>query len=226
MGRIASTQLPVNMIVVGPPAAGKGTQAERIAADRSIPKISTGEMLREAIQQRTELGLRAKAVVERGELVDDDLMIRIVQQRLDRADARRGFILDGFPRTVAQAKALDQAIASRDPLIIIEIAVPDDELIRRMASRRICSACGANAEPGDAKCRRCGGALVLRADDGNADVRQRRLQVYARDTEPIVSYYRGRPTFRSVDGAQSSDRVAETIAVAIDSALETMGSSS
>jgi adenylate kinase len=226
MESIASRKLPVNMIVVGPPAAGKGTQAERIAVDRNIPKISTGEMLREAIQQATELGLRAKAVVERGELVDDDLMIRIVQHRLDRADARRGFILDGFPRTVAQAKALDQILAGRDPLVVIEIAVPDDELIRRMASRRICSTCGANGEPGDPMCRRCGGALVLRADDGNADVRQRRLQVYARDTEPIVSYYRSRPTFRSVNGAQSPDRVAETITAAIDSALETTGSSS
>ena len=214
------------MIVIGPPAGGKGTQAERIAVGRGVPKISTGDMLREAIQQGTELGLRAKGVIDRGELVSDDVMVGIVQQRLDRADARRGFVLDGFPRTVAQAKALDRILAGRAPLIIIEIGVPDDELVRRMASRRVCRACGANGEPGDVTCSRCGGELVLRPDDENADVRARRLQVYARDTGPMVNYYRGRPTFRSVDGMQSPDRVAQSIVVAIDSALETAGSSS
>lgn len=226
MANVGRTILPVHMIVIGPPAAGKGTQAEHIAVGRHVPKISTGDILREAIQRGTELGLRAKATIERGELVSDDVMTAIVQQRLEHPDARRGFVLDGFPRTVAQARALDRVLAGRDPLIIIEIVVPRDELIRRMASRRICRSCGANAQPGDVTCHRCGGALVLRPDDESADVRERRLQVYARDTEPIVSYYRGRPTFRSVDGARSPDRVAEAIAAAIDSALETTGSSS
>jgi len=217
---------PLNVIVIGPPAAGKGTQAERIAVGRGVPKISTGDMLREAIQEGTELGLRAKPVIERGELVSDDVMVGIVQQRLNRADARWGFVLDGFPRTVAQAKALDRILAGRDPLIIIEIGVPDGELMRRMAARRICRSCSVNGELGDVRCRRCGGELVLRPDDESADVRARRLQVYARDTEPIVGYYRGRPTFRAVDGMQSPDRVAESIAAAIDSVLETTGSSS
>ena len=224
MGSLGGTILPVNMVVIGPPGAGKGTQAARIAAKRGVPKISTGDMLREAIQEGSELGLRTKPVIERGELVSDDVMTGMVEQRLDRPDARRGFILDGFPRTVAQAKALDRILTGRDPLIIVEIGVPHDELIRRMASRRICRSCGATAEPGDATCRRCGGELVLRPDDERADVRERRLQVYRRDTEPIVSYYRDRPTFRFVDGAQSPDRVTEDISAAIDSALETTGS--
>jgi adenylate kinase len=217
---------PLNVIVIGPPAAGKGTQAERIAVGRGVPKISTGDMLREAIQEGTELGLRAKPLIERGELVSDDVMVGIVQQRLNRADARRGFVLDGFPRTVAQAKTLDRILAGRDPLIIIEIGVPDGELMRRMAARRICRSCGANGELDDMRCRRCGGELVLRPDDESADVRARRLQVYTRDTKPIVGYYHGRPTFRSVDGMQSPDRVAESIAAAIDSVLETTRSSS
>lgn len=226
MANVGGTLVPVNMIVIGPPAAGKGTQAERVAIGRNVPKISTGDILREAIQRGTELGLRAKATIDRGELVSDDVMTAIVRQRLERPDACRGFVLDGFPRTVAQARALDRVLAGRDPLIIIELVVPREELIRRMASRRICRSCGANAESGEVTCHRCGGELVLRPDDERADVRERRLQVYERDTEPIVSYYRGRPAFRSVDGAQSPDRVAAAIAAAIDSALETTGSSS
>jgi len=216
----------VNAVIIGPPGAGKGTQAERVAAGRGVPKISTGEMLREAIQQGTELGRRAKATVEQGELVGDDLMIDIVRRRLDRPDARGGFVLDGFPRTVAQAEALDQMLAGRGPLVVIEIGVLGRELMRRMAARRICSKCGANAGPGDVTCRRCGGELVLRSDDEDASVRDRRLQVYARQTKPIVHYYRNRPTFRSIDGVQSPDRVAEDIGEAIDSALQTAGSTS
>lgn len=223
---VVTTKHRVNMVIIGAPAAGKGTQAERVSAQRGVPKISTGEMLREAIQQGTELGRRAKAIVERGELVGDQLMIDIVRQRLDRPDSRVGFVLDGFPRTVPQAEALDHLIVGRGPLVVIEISVPAPESKRRMAARRICSTCGANAEPGVLTCRQCGGELVLRADDENESVRARRLQVYARETEPIVRYYRSRPTFRSINGAQSPDRVAEDIGAAIDSALETAGSTS
>lgn len=223
---ITSPKLPVNMIMIGPPGAGKGTQAERVAAERRVPKISTGDILREAIHQGTPLGLRAKSTVELGELVSDDLIIGIVKERLNRSDARRGFVLDGFPRTVVQAKALDEILAGRDPLIIVEIVVPHDELVRRMTSRRICDECGANAGPADVKCRRCGGQLVLRSDDGNSDVMGRRLQIYTQQTEPIVNYYRKRPTFRSIDGTQTPDRVADAMAAAIDSAVETTRSSS
>ena len=218
--------LPVNLVMIGPPAAGKGTQAETIARERGVPKISTGDILREAILQGTELGLRAKAIVDRGDLVGDDVMIGIVQQRLNRPDALRGFVLDGFPRTIPQAKALDEMLAGRGPLIVVEMVVPHDELVRRMTGRRICASCGATANASDVKCRECGGAeLVLRSDDGGAEIRERRLEVYARQTEPIVRYYRNRPTFRSISGAQAPDRVAAEFDAAIDSALETTGSS-
>jgi adenylate kinase len=210
--------MALNVIMLGPPGAGKGTQAERFAKARGIPKISTGDILREAVKTGTPLGLRAKAIMDRGELVNDEVMIGIVRERLDRPDAVLGFVLDGFPRTVAQAAALDTLMAARDPLIVVDIVVPETELVRRLASRQICVACGLNAE-GEAAalqiCQRCGGRLKQRADDDEAVVRER-LRVYHRTTEPLVDYYRGRPTFRSIDGAQPPERVAAALAAAVE----------
>jgi adenylate kinase len=210
--------MALNVIMLGPPGAGKGTQAERLAAARAIPKVSTGDILREAVKAGTPLGRQAKAVMDRGELVGDDIMVGIVRERLDRPDARRGFILDGFPRTVAQAAALDTLMAGRDPLIVIDIAVPEDDLVRRLASRRICEACGLNAEGAAAAsgtCQRCGGRLIQRADDSEPVVRER-LAVYRRSSQPLVDYYRARPTFRSIDGAQEPDRVAAALSAAVE----------
>jgi adenylate kinase len=215
--------MALNLIMLGPPGAGKGTQAERLAKSRGIPKISTGDMLREAVKAGTEIGRRAEAIMKGGGLVSDDVMIGIVRERLDRPDARPGFILDGFPRTVAQARALDGLMNGRDPLIVIDIAVPESELVRRLATRLVCVECGTNAEGVDpsqlatARCRRCGGALKQRADDSEAVVLER-LKVYRRDTQPLVTYYRGRPTFRAVNGEQSQDCVALDLAEAVDSA--------
>ena len=226
MRNATGSGLPANLIMIGPPGAGKGTQAENIARGRGVPKISTGDILREAIHLGTELGLRAKAIVDRGDLVGDDVMVGIVQQRLDRPDALRGFVLDGFPRTIPQAKALDAMLVGRGPLIVLEMIVPHDELVRRMTGRRICASCGATADPSDVKCHQCGGVeLVHRSDDGEAAIREKRLDVYAHQTEPIIRYYRNRPTFRSINGAQLPDRVAHELDAAIDSALETTGSS-
>jgi adenylate kinase len=208
----------LNLIMLGPPGAGKGTQAERFAKARGIPKISTGDMLREAVKAGTEIGRRAKAIMDRGELVSDEVMIGIVEDRLNRADAGPGFILDGFPRTVPQAEALDRLMAGRDPLIVVDIAVPEEERVRRLGSRMICANCGQNAEgisDPAARCPRCGGPLKQRADDNQAVVLER-LKVYRRDTEPLVEYYRPRPTFRSVDGAQPPDAVAADLAAAIE----------
>jgi adenylate kinase len=240
----------LNLIMLGPPGAGKGTQAERLARNRGIPKISTGDMLRAAVQEGTEIGKRAKAIMDRGELVSDDVMIGIVRDRLDRPDARSGFILDGFPRTVAQATALDAIMTGRDPLVVIDIVVPEAELVRRLSTRLICRDCGANAEPGSAesgpdhtmlrgdgqsaesaahlraatepmRCRRCGGELVQRSDDSDSVVLER-LRVYRTNTKPIVDFYRRRPTFRSVNGAQTPDRVAAELVAAV-AAVDTQG---
>jgi adenylate kinase len=137
--------MALNLIMLGPPGAGKGTQAERLARGRGIPKISTGDILREAVHAGTDIGRHVKAIMDRGELVGDDVMIAIVTERLERADALGGFVLDGFPRTVAQATALDTMMDGRDAIIIVDIVVPDTELVRRLASRMICDECGADA---------------------------------------------------------------------------------
>jgi len=209
-----------NLIMLGAPGAGKGTQAERLARLRGVPKISTGDTLRAAVKEGTPLGLRAKAIMERGELVDDSVMIGIVRERLGQSDAANGFILDGFPRTVAQAEALDRIMGGRSPLVAIEIAVADDELLRRTLSRLVCKNCGTTADPGEAKsagdpCRRCGGPLVQRSDDNETTVRER-LRVYARDTKPLLDYYRARRALRSIDGSQSPDRVTAELAAIVD----------
>ena len=242
--------MALNLIMLGPPGAGKGTQAERFARTRAIPKISTGDILREAVTAGTDVGQRAKTIIDRGELVSDDVMIGIVRERLERPDALVGFVLDGFPRTVGQATALDTIMHGRGPLIVIDIVVPEAELVRRLGTRMICADCGANAggfaeaaagvagermrppaggarAPESAaavraltdslRCRRCGGPLVQRSDDNDAVVLER-LKVYHRRTEPLVEYYRDRPTFRSIDGAQGADRVAADLAAAIEAA--------
>ena len=216
--------MPLNLTMLGAPGAGKGTQAARFARDRGIPKISTGDILREAVQARSELGLRARAIMDRGELVGDDVMIGIVKERLDRPDAAGGFILDGFPRTVAQAIALDGIVQARGPLIVVEIDVPEAELVQRLGARLVCGSCGAiaSAPEGAAvamQCARCGGPLVQRSDDSEAVVRER-LDVYNRKTRPLLDYYRARPTFRSINGAQTPDGVAAELAAAVDALNE------
>ena len=205
----------LNVIMLGPPGAGKGTQAERFARAHGVPKVSTGDILREAVQANTQLGRAAKATMDAGNLIGDDVMIGIVRERLERADALRGFVLDGFPRTVVQAGALDQLIDGRGPLVVVDIAVPDDVLIRRLATRRICSRCGVNAAiEWTGACQKCGGAMIARVDDGVEIVRER-LNVYLRQTKPLVDYYSARPSFRSIDGNQPPDRVMAQVESAV-----------
>jgi adenylate kinase len=211
--------MPVNLIMLGPPGAGKGTQAERFAKAHGIPKISTGDILREAVAAGTELGRIAKETMEAGRLVSDDVMIGIVRERLARPDAARGFVLDGFPRTVAQARELDRIMNGRGPLVVIQIVVPVEELARRVRQRRVCSKCGATAAvDGATSCERCGGALVQRSDDSAETVRKR-LQVYERETKPLVAYYRKRPTFRAVNGDQPPAAVAAEVEAAVEAVL-------
>jgi len=211
--------MALNVIMMGPPGAGKGTQAGRFAKERALLKISTGDILREAIKEKNQVALEAKARMDRGELVDDDTMIAIVAERLTRPDAARGFVLDGFPRTVAQARALDEIMERRGsgPLVIVDVVVPEQELIRRLAGRRICGVCGTNADVAAASCAKCGGTLVQRSDDGQKIVLER-LRVYQNATKPVLDYYRERPTFRVVNGAQPPDRVARDLDTLIDDA--------
>jgi adenylate kinase len=205
----------LNLVMLGPPGAGKGTQAERISRTRGLPKISTGDILREAVNARTPLGCAAQEAMEAGRLVGDDVMIGIVQERLERDDARSGFVLDGFPRTIVQAGALDRMVDGRGPLVVLDIVVPEEVLVRRLASRRICSQCGQNAAvEWLTACGKCGGQLVTRVDDGVAIVRER-LGVYQRQSKPLVDYYSARPTFWQIEGNLPPDVVTG----AIDAAL-------
>ena len=212
----------INLVVLGPPGAGKGTQGVEFARRHAIPQISTGDILREAVRSGSELGRRAKATMDAGGLVDDELMIAIVRDRLGRQDVAAGFVLDGFPRTVAQATALDEIMAGRPPLIVIDIAVPDDALVARLARRRVCGQCGQAtsvdlSSPGS-RCDRCGGELLLRSDDAESVVRER-LRVYADATRPLVDYYSVRPSFRAVDGDQSPASVGSALAAAVETVL-------
>ena len=217
--------MALNVIMMGPPGAGKGTQAGRFARERGLLKISTGDILRGGARMGLPAALKAKELMDRGELVDDDTMIAIVRERLLQPDAQPGFVLDGFPRTVGQAEALDRIIAERDngPLVIVDVRVPGEELVRRLAGRLICAKCGANAEQPKAAaaaptaCAKCGGELEQRTDDNEQVVRER-LKVYERETKPLVEFYRDRPTFRIVNGAQPQERVAHELATVIDDA--------
>lgn len=210
--------MAVRLVMLGAPGAGKGTQAERFARARGVPKISTGDILREAVQAGTELGRASKAVMDAGQLVGDDIMIGIVRERLSRPDASGGFVLDGFPRTVAQARVLDELLDDGVPIVVVNVEVPEETLVERLTLRRICGSCGWNAVPGVKACAKCGGELVQRRDD-NADVVRERLRVYARDTEPLVDFFRERPTFRIVDGDQTPDAVAADLAAAVASVV-------
>jgi len=202
-------------VMLGPPGAGKGTQAERFARKHALPKISTGDILREAIHADTELGRSAKATIYSGGLVSDDVMIGIVRERLARYDAALGFVLGGSARTVKQATALDEMMDGRGPLVVVDIVVPEEVLLRRLAARRICGDCGVNAQVDwMTTCGNCEGQLVHRKDDNEAIVAER-LTIYHRQTKPIVDFYAGRPTFRAIDGNQPPD----VVTAAMDNAI-------
>lgn len=209
--------MELNLVMLGPPGAGKGTQARQLRRRWGIPHISTGAMLREAVHAGTTLGREVGAIMERGGLIDDRVITSVVKERLSQADTTVGFLLDGYPRTIPQACALDELIAGRAPLVIIDIVLTEAEVVRRLASRMVCAECGTNGEDtGEgAACHDCGGPLVPRADD-REQVVLNRLEVYRSQTEPLVTFYRERPTFCRIDGAQLPDDVTADIISAVE----------
>jgi len=213
---------PTNVVLIGPPGAGKGTQATRLARWLSVPTISTGDMLRRAVQSGSAIGLAVKAVLERGELIEDATMTEIVAARLAEADTEAGFVLDGFPRNVDQAVALDSLLEQRGDLIAVELAVPEGAIIRRLGQRRVCERCGRNADPLSGtppKVCPCGGAFRQRSDDTETVIRER-LRTYDRATKPLIDFYRQRHSLRAIDGTLAPDLVAAQISQIIDAVFD------
>jgi adenylate kinase len=215
----------VKLIFIGPPGSGKGTQAKRLAAQHGVPHISTGDMLREAIADGTELGRQAAPIMASGALVSDDLMLGIIDERLAKSDAQRGFILDGFPRTLVQAEKLDTIVGDSKGngsgngaggLRVLQLLVPDEAIVKRISLRRSCPTCGAiyhleSAPPAvDTVCDREGAELIARPDDNETAVRKR-LEAFHRQTLPVATFYKSKNLLREVDGVGPVDEVFERI---------------
>ena len=208
----------MKLLIMGRPGAGKGTQAANIKDYYKIPHISTGDMFRAAIKNQTELGLLAKSYMDKGGLVPDEVTIGLVRERLAEADCKNGFLLDGFPRTVAQAEALDEILSANGIKLdaVLDVNVPAEKLIRRMVGRRVCKTCGAtfhvefNAPKKDGICDNCGSPLIQRADDTEATAKNR-LEVYDNQTAPLLDFYSKKGILKTVNGDQPLDKVFEDI---------------
>ena len=208
----------MQLLLMGPPGAGKGTQAVKLVEKFSIPQISTGDMFRAAVKEGTELGKKAKACMDAGTLVPDEVTVGIVRERLSKDDCKGGFILDGFPRTVEQAEALEKILDELNLKLtkVLNIHVPAENLIERAIGRRICKTCGAtyhvkfNPPKVDDTCDNCGGNLYQRADD-NAETMKKRLSVYEDSTRPLIDYYKKIGLYAEIDGKQPIEKVTEEL---------------
>lgn len=202
------------ILLMGPPGAGKGTQAAKLVEEFKVPHISTGDMFRAAVKEGTELGKQAKACMDAGQLVPDSVTIGIVKERLAKADCKRGFILDGFPRTVEQADALDQILCELGIKLtrVVNINVPSEDLIARAIGRRICRKCGATYHivymptQKEGICDKCSGETYQRADDSE-ETMTKRLTVYTSQTKPLIEYYQNNGLYAEIDGRQPIDKV-------------------
>lgn len=206
----------MNIVLLGAPGAGKGTQAAKLVEEFATPHISTGDILRAAVKNQTELGKKAKGYMDAGDLVPDSLIIDLMDERLREPDCEKGFILDGFPRTTAQAVALDDMLARLErPLdAALLVDVDPEVIIKRLTERRCCKECGYIGTAADATCPKCGGEMYQRDDDNEATVRNR-LDVYAKSTSPLIDYYKGKGLLKSVDG----DRPVDTVYVDVKALL-------
>ena len=212
-----------NLIFFGPPGAGKGTQAKKLVGERGIPQISTGDILRSHRREGTDLGRKAQEYMDQGLLVPDDLVIDMVDDRLGKDDAQDGYVLDGFPRTVAQAVALDDLLSRRGSSIekVLVLKVPDENIVDRIVGRRMCKQCGSvfhmefSPPTVEGVCDACGGELYLRADDTEEKVRVR-LNEYAHNTAPVAAYYEQRGIVRGVDGVGDIDEVYSRLVAALE----------
>ena len=210
----------VRAVMLGLPGAGKGTQAERLAGHLGVPRISTGDIFRQAVREQTSLGRQAQAYLERGELVPDEVTVGVVLERLRAPDCREGFVLDGFPRNLTQARRLDEALAGLGQWVdaAIYLSVPEEMAVRRITSRRVCARCGstysADAVGPTGNCPKCAGPLVQRPDDREEVVRQR-LRVYESETRPLLEYYRTRGIRVDVDGTGTVEEVFRALLEAL-----------
>lgn len=212
----------MNIILLGPPGAGKGTQAKRMIDRYGIPQISTGDMLRAALKEGTPLGLEAKKFMDKGELVSDSVVIGLVKERIQKSDCAKGYMLDGFPRNVSQAEALDKMLAELGQKVdnVISIEVPSQELLGRLTGRRTCRSCGAgfhimfDPPKKDGVCDKCSGELYQRDDDNETTVKSR-LEVYDKQTKPLIDYFQKQAKLRSIPGVGAMEEIFGRIAAVL-----------